>query len=114
MTAADYENHRISFEGECGSKGHNLELHDVLNKTYIHVKHESEKRRYEKKDLFGFRACNDFTQTHGIPVDRDWSAAFRTVKSYSLIRSAITSILTCVDSQCGTALSAESSAAQLS
>jgi hypothetical protein len=58
LTAADYENGRIAFEGNCGSKGHKLELHDVLNRPYIDVTHESEKRRYAKSDLFGFRACD--------------------------------------------------------
>lgn len=57
-TAADYESGRLTFEGDCGSKAHKLELHDVLNKPYIDVTHESEKRRYLKSDLFGFRACD--------------------------------------------------------
>jgi len=62
LTAADYKNGRLSFEGDCGSKAHRLELHDVLHKTYIHVTHETEKRRFAKSDLFGFRGCdgNDY------------------------------------------------------
>jgi hypothetical protein len=58
LTAADYQNGRLSFEGDCRSKTHKLELHDVLNKPYIDVTHELEKRRYSKSDLFGFRACD--------------------------------------------------------
>jgi hypothetical protein len=58
LSAAEYENNRLSFEGDCGSKVHKLELHDVLNKPYIDVTHASEKRRYSKRDLFGFRACD--------------------------------------------------------
>lgn len=58
MTADDYKNGRLSFEGDCGSKAHKLELHDVLHKSYIHVTHETEKRRFAKSDLFGFRACD--------------------------------------------------------
>lgn len=58
LTAADYKDGRLAFEGDCGAKTHKLELHDVLNKPYIHVTHESEKRRYPKSDLFGFRACD--------------------------------------------------------
>ena len=62
QTAADFENHRLSFEGDCGSKTHKLELHDVLNKTYIDVTHGSEKHRFAKSAVFGFRACdgNDY------------------------------------------------------
>lgn len=58
VSADDYKNGRLSFEGDCGSKAHKLELHDVLHKTYIHVTHEAEKRRFAKSDLFGFRACD--------------------------------------------------------
>ena len=58
LTAADYKDGRVAFKGDCGSKAHNLELHDVLNKPYIDVTHESEKRRFQKSDLFGFRACD--------------------------------------------------------
>ena len=58
LTADDYQNHRISFEGQCGSSDHNLELHDVLHKSYIHVKHDSKKKRYEKNNLFGFQSCD--------------------------------------------------------
>ncbi len=58
VTADDYKNGRLSFEGDCGSKAHKLELHDVLHKSYIHVTHETEKRRFAKSDLFGFRACD--------------------------------------------------------
>lgn len=58
LSAAEYKNNHLSYEGDCGSKTHKLELHDVLNKPYIDVTHESEKRRYFKSDLFGFRACD--------------------------------------------------------
>ena len=58
LTPDDFKNGRLSFEGDCRSKVHKLELHDILNKPYIHVTHEGEKRRYDKSDLFGFRACD--------------------------------------------------------
>ncbi len=62
LTAADYRDGRLSAEGDCGSKAHKLELHDVLNKPYIDVTHGSKRHRYAKKDLFGFHACdgNDY------------------------------------------------------
>lgn len=62
LTAADYNEGRLTSEGDCGFNGHKLELHDVLDKSYIHVTHGTERRRYAKSDLFGFRACdgNDY------------------------------------------------------
>lgn len=58
LTASDYEGGKLSFEGDCGSKVHKLEIHDVSNKPYIDVTHDSEKHRYSKSELFGFRACD--------------------------------------------------------
>ena len=58
LTAADYQAAQLSFPGVCGSGSHKLELHDVLNKPYIDVTHNQEKRRYAKTELFGFRACD--------------------------------------------------------
>jgi hypothetical protein len=58
LTATDHKNGRLVFEGDCKSKAHRLNLHDVLNKPYVDVTHESEKRRYSESDLFGFRACD--------------------------------------------------------
>jgi hypothetical protein len=58
LTATDYENKRLAFAGDCGSKTHKLTPHDFPNKPFIDVKHESEKHRYAKSDLFGFRECD--------------------------------------------------------
>ena len=58
LTAADYEATQLSFQGVCRSGAHKLALHDVLNKPYIDVTHDHEKRRYPKSDFFGFRACD--------------------------------------------------------
>ena len=59
LTAAAYDEGRLTSEGHCGSKDHKLELHDVLHKSYIHVTHGTETTRYAKSDLFGFRACDE-------------------------------------------------------
>ena len=32
LTAEDYENGKLGFEGDCGSKAHKLEIHDFSNK----------------------------------------------------------------------------------
>ena len=56
--AEDYKDRRLTAEGDCGSKAHKIELHDLLDKAYIHVTHGAEKVRYEKSDVFGFRACD--------------------------------------------------------
>src|SRR5215831_11626557 len=99
LTFADYKDGRLAFEGDCGSKTHKLSLHDVLNKPYVDVTHESEKRRYPKSDLFGFRACDGrdyrfasnfeyqilesrelYIYARGIPVN--YGKGYRTIQEY--------------------------------
>ena len=58
LTAADYLNGKLEFRGDCGSKAHKLAVHDVWNKPYVDIKHGSERHRFSKSDLFGFRACD--------------------------------------------------------
>lgn len=58
LSASDYENERLAFEGDCGSKAHKLNVHDFSNKPYLDVKHDSQKQRYSTSEIFGFRACN--------------------------------------------------------
>ena len=58
QTSADYTAGRLALAGECGSKAYNLELHDVLDKPYIDATNGTERRRYQKRDLFGFRGCD--------------------------------------------------------
>ena len=58
LTAADYQNGRLTDEGDCASPNHKIELHDVLNKPYIHVRHDGVRRQYMKRDVYGFRSCD--------------------------------------------------------
>ncbi|HYM00616.1 MAG TPA: hypothetical protein VEZ90_16795 [Blastocatellia bacterium] len=60
LTAADYESGRLSFGGDCGSKTHKLEVHDVLGKPYVDVTDNSQKHRYSKGGIFGFRSCEGY------------------------------------------------------
>lgn len=57
LTADDFTNGRLTSESDCASPGHKIELHDVLKKPYIHVTHAGETRRYEKREVYGFRSC---------------------------------------------------------
>lgn len=57
LTAEDYTNRRLTSENNCDVAGHRVELHDLLGKPFIHVTHDGETRRYEKRDVYGFRSC---------------------------------------------------------
>jgi hypothetical protein len=58
LTALDYQKAQLTSEGDCKSDAHKLELHDVLNKPFIDVTHDSDHHRYLKSEIFGFRACD--------------------------------------------------------
>jgi len=55
LTADDFKNGKVAFEGWDSDSSHKLQLHDVLDKSYIHVKHENETKKYEKSAVYGFR-----------------------------------------------------------
>jgi hypothetical protein len=58
VSAADYTARRLSFEGDCKSASHRLDLHNIVRKPYIDVTHGAETRRVAKSDFYGFRACD--------------------------------------------------------
>ena len=59
LTAADYQSGRLTDRSDCkSSANHKVELHDVVNKPYIHVTHDGATRQYLKADIYGFRSCN--------------------------------------------------------
>ena len=57
LNAVDYQHTKLTSEGDCRSKAHNIELHNVLNKPFIDVTHGSDSHRYLKSESFGFRSC---------------------------------------------------------
>lgn len=57
LTAEDYKSARLTSESDCSSPGHKVELHDLLHKSFIHVTHDGEARRYEKSKVYGFSSC---------------------------------------------------------
>lgn len=55
LTADDFKKGKLTYEGWSGDSSHKLELHDVLDKPYIHVKHGNQTQRFNKSDVYGFR-----------------------------------------------------------
>lgn len=58
LTAEDYTTGQLASEGDCGARGHRVELHDVLGKSFIDVTHDGKTQKYEKRQLYGFRSCD--------------------------------------------------------
>ena len=56
LTADDFKNGKLTSEGWSGDSSHKLQLHDVLDKPYIHVTHGNETRKYDKSEVYGFRS----------------------------------------------------------
>lgn len=62
LTSTDYKEGRLAYERDCGSKAHKLELHDVLQKSYIHVTQEERKRDSKR------RTCSDSARVTAVTV----------------------------------------------
>ena len=55
LTADDFKNEKLTSEGWGSDSSHKLQLHDVLDKPYIHVTHGNETQKYDKSEVYGFR-----------------------------------------------------------
>ncbi len=58
LTADDYQNGRLTSASDCKAIDHKIELHDLLNKPFIHVTHNGDTRQYAKGEIYGFRTCD--------------------------------------------------------
>ncbi len=58
LTADDFTNGKLTAEGWRSDPSHKLQIHDVLDKPYIHVTHGSETKKYDKSEVYGFRDSN--------------------------------------------------------
>ena len=57
-TVMDYLDDRLSLDGDCTSKSYKIELHDSLIRPFVHITIGTERKRCEKRDLYGLQACD--------------------------------------------------------
>jgi len=55
LTADDFKNGNLRYEGLSGDPSHKLKLHDVTDKPYIDVTHREKTAKFNKSEVYGFR-----------------------------------------------------------
>lgn len=59
LNLVDYQKQKLTYEINCNNEKHKIKLNEFFNKPYITVVHDGKKYTHQKKDIYGFRDCNN-------------------------------------------------------
>jgi len=59
MTTNDFISKKLSYEIDCSNETHKIKTDKLFNQSKLDIIHNGKKYSYQKKDLFGFRDCNN-------------------------------------------------------
>ena len=59
LNAQDFNNKKLSYEIDCSMESHKIKANKIFNKSKLDIIHAGKKYSYDKKDLFGYRDCNN-------------------------------------------------------
>ncbi len=59
LNISDYNNQKLTYEIDCSVEKHKIKLNEFFNKPYITVIHHGEKYTLQKKEIYGFKDCNN-------------------------------------------------------
>src|ERR1700677_3459561 len=61
LSLADYKQHKLTYESDCGVEKEKIKLKEFFNKPFITVVYNGEKIKLLKNDIYGFRDCANQT-----------------------------------------------------
>jgi hypothetical protein len=61
LSAVDFAAGKLAFEINCSTEKHKIKLNEFMNKDFITVVHDKKSHNLYKKDIFGYKDCNDMT-----------------------------------------------------
>lgn len=61
LSASDFKNGKLAYAINCKTQKHKIKLNEFLSKPYITVVHDGKSINLDKKNIFGFRDCDDVT-----------------------------------------------------
>jgi len=61
LSASDFASGKLAYEINCSTEKHKIKLNEFLNKDYITVVHDKQPHNLKKKEIFGYKDCNDLT-----------------------------------------------------
>lgn len=59
QNASDFSSGKLMYEINCSTEKHKIKLNEFLNKDYITVVHDKQPHQLQKKEIFGFKDCNN-------------------------------------------------------
>src|ERR1019366_2485150 len=59
MTVNDFTAKKLSYEIDCSKETHKIKVDKLFGQSKLDITHDGKKYSYEKKDVFGFRDCNN-------------------------------------------------------
>lgn len=59
LTAADFQQRKLAYAINCNTEQHKIKLNDFFGKSYITVKHFDSSYKLSKKQIFGYKTCNN-------------------------------------------------------
>ena len=72
LSAADFKSGKLAYAIDCKTEKHKIKLNEFFGKDYITVVHNKQPHKLIKKDIFGYRDCNDITYRF-VGNDRDYA-----------------------------------------
>jgi len=58
-TVNDFTAKKLSYEIDCSKEKHKIKVDKLFGQSKLDIIHDGKKYSYEKKDVFGFRDCNN-------------------------------------------------------
>jgi hypothetical protein len=59
MTTNDFVSKKLSYEIDCSKETHKIKADQLFGQSKLDIIHDGKKYSYQKKDVFGFRDCNN-------------------------------------------------------
>ena len=60
-SASDFASGKLAYEINCATEKHKIKLNEFLNRDYITVVHEKQTHKLQKKEIFGYKDCDNRT-----------------------------------------------------
>ncbi len=61
LSASDFAAGKLAYEINCSTEKHKIKLNEFLNQDYITVVHNKQSHKLQKKEIFGFKDCDNLT-----------------------------------------------------
>ena len=61
LSASDFASGKLAYEINCSTEKHKIKLNEFLNQDYITVVHEKQSYKLQKKEIFGYKDCDNLT-----------------------------------------------------